>query len=210
MNLHLGNWVGPLLPTPGIQFQVYAYDKIAQAVPVVLVIAVATLLSGQELGSLYLRRGNLRQGLTFGFIAYMAFAVVFVVIAAGQAGAAATSGLTASGIRLDVLTASIPWILVFCFANALMEELWYRGLCLGRLATLTGPAGAVLVTALVFGSSHLGATYISPTEMVIFPTIVFLLGLVNAAVMVKTHSIWGSVLFHAGYDLMVVIPILAQ
>jgi len=34
-------------------------------------------------------------------------------------------------------------------------------------------------------------------------------GVVNAHVMLKTDSIWGSVLFHAGYDLLVILPILA-
>jgi hypothetical protein len=29
---------------------------------------------------------------------------------------------------------------------------------------------------------------------------------VNARQMLKTDSIWGSVLFHAGYDLIVIIP----
>ena len=38
--------------------------------------------------------------------------------------------------------------------------------------------------------------------------VVLILGLVNAWVMLKTESIWGSVLFHAGYDLMVIIPVL--
>jgi membrane protease YdiL (CAAX protease family) len=33
---------------------------------------------------------------------------------------------------------------------------------------------------------------------------------VNAYVMLKTDSIWGSVLFHAGYDLLVIIPVLVS
>jgi membrane protease YdiL (CAAX protease family) len=46
--------------------------------------------------------------------------------------------------------------------------------------------------------------------MFIFPVIVIALGLVNAYVMLKTDSIWGSVLFHAGYDLLVIIPVLVS
>ena len=118
--------------------------------------------------------------------------------------------MTATGISLDILLAAIPWILIFCFANAMMEELWFRGVSLGKLRPLLGTAGSILVTALVFGSMHLGVTYITPIERFIFPLITFALGLVNGYVMLKTDSIWGSVLFHAGYDLIVIIPILAS
>jgi membrane protease YdiL (CAAX protease family) len=56
----------------------------------------------------------------------------------------------------------------------------------------------------------LGATYVTPTQAVMFAAIVFALGLVNGFVMLKTDSIWGSVLFHAGYDLLVILPVLAS
>ena len=91
-----------------------------------------------------------------------------------------------------------------------MEELWFRGLFLGKLSPFLGATAAALVTALVFGMTHLGATYVTPAERFIFPTIVFALGLVNGYVMLKTDSLWGSVLFHAGYDLLVIIPILVS
>jgi membrane protease YdiL (CAAX protease family) len=116
----------------------------------------------------------------------------------------------ASGVGLDVLIAGIPWILIFCLTNGFMEELWFRGVSLGKLTPVLGPALSVLVTALVFGSTHLGADYVNLSERLIFFGIVFLLGLVNGTVMLKTRSIWGSTLFHAGYDLLVIIPILAS
>jgi hypothetical protein len=34
--------------------------------------------------------------------------------------------------------------------------------------------------------------------------------LVNGWLMLKTDSMWGSVLFHAGYDLLVIIPVLSS
>ena len=54
------------------------------------------------------------------------------------------------------------------------------------------------------------AREIEPIQMIIFAIIVFALGLVNGFAMLKTDSIWGSVLFHAGYDLLVIIPILVS
>jgi membrane protease YdiL (CAAX protease family) len=91
-----------------------------------------------------------------------------------------------------------------------MEELWFRGVSLGKLTPVLGWTSSIIVTALVFGSTHAAATYITPLQMLLFACIVIGLGLVNAYVMLKTDSIWGSVFFHAGYDLLVIIPILAS
>jgi membrane protease YdiL (CAAX protease family) len=45
--------------------------------------------------------------------------------------------------------------------------------------------------------------------MIFFVTISSVFGLINGYAMLKTDSIWGSVLFHAGYDLLVILPVLA-
>lgn len=175
--------------------------------------AAIVLLSpwaGDDLGSLFLRRGNLRQGLTFGFTSFAIFAIIFVVIVGVQADAPTTQGLFASGVRPSVVLAAVPWILLFGFGNAFMEELWFRGVSLRKLTPLLGSTASIVVTALVFGISHSAATYITSVEMIIFPVIVMTLGLVNAYVTLKTGSIWGSVLFHAGYDLFVILPILVS
>jgi membrane protease YdiL (CAAX protease family) len=46
--------------------------------------------------------------------------------------------------------------------------------------------------------------------MIPFFIIVIALGLVNAYIMLKTDSLWGSLFFHAGYDLLVIIPLLVE
>jgi membrane protease YdiL (CAAX protease family) len=99
---------------------------------------------------------------------------------------------------------------MFCFVNSFMEELWFRGVSLRKLSPILGATASIVVTALVFGSTHAAATYITPIQMLLFSVIVIALGLVNAYMMLKTDSIWGSVFFHAGYDLLVILPILAS
>ena len=210
LNLYLGNWLSHYLPMAGSEAQSIAIDKLSQCIPIVLSIILLTRLSGDNLGSIYLKKGNLQQGLKFGFISFGIFTAIFVVIAILQSHAPSSEGMMASGVSLNIIVSSIPWILVFIFANALMEELWFRGIFLGKLSPLLGSTASVFVTALVFAIPHMGATYIAPIEMFIFPIIVFALGLVNGFVMLKTDSIWGSVLFHAGYDLIVIIPILVS
>ncbi len=210
INLSLGNFLEPILRIRGEDMRFFAIDKLSQAIPIVLAIILLTLWSGDDLGSLFLKKGNLRLGLKFGLISYAIFAVLFTVIVIFQAKGPASQGLFASGIDPDTIVSSIPWILMFCFVNSFMEELWFRGVSLGKLTVVMGKAASIIVTAMVFGVSHLAATYITPVQMLLFSVIVIGLGLVNAYMMLKTDSIWGSVLFHAGYDLLVVIPILAS
>jgi membrane protease YdiL (CAAX protease family) len=207
-NAYLGNWLARLLPLSISTAQEIAIDKLSQAIPIVLAIILVTWLSGNNLGSIFLKKGDLRWGLRFGFISFGVFAVIFAVIAVLQSSAPSSTGLTATGVGLDTIISAIPWILIFVFANAFMEELWFRGISLGKLRPFLGVAGSVFLTALVFGATHLGATYVTTAQMILFSVITFLLGLVNGCVMFKTNSIWGSVLFHAGYDLLVIIPVL--
>lgn len=210
INLSLGNFLGSMLHVTGSDMRANAIDKLSQAIPIVLTIILLTLWQGDDLGSLFLKRGNLRLGLKFGLISFAIFAVIFIVIVMLQANAPKTQGLFASGISVKTIVSSIPWILMFCFVNSFMEELWFRGVSLRKLTPVLGWTFSIIVTALVFGSTHAAATYITPIQMLLFSVIVISLGLVNAYIMLKTDSIWGSVFFHAGYDLLVIIPLLAS
>jgi membrane protease YdiL (CAAX protease family) len=210
VNLSLGNFLGPMLHLHVEDMRFLAIDKLAQAIPIVLTIILLTLWSGDDLGSLFLKKGNLHQGLQFGLISFGVFVIIFIVIVVVQANAPRTQGLFASGISVNTILNSIPWILMFCFVNSFMEELWFRGVSLRKLSPILGATASIVVTALVFGSTHAAATYITPIQMLLFSVIVIALGLVNAYMMLKTDSIWGSVFFHAGYDLLVILPILAS
>jgi len=210
VNLSLGNFLGPIFHLSGEDMRFLAFDKLSQAIPIVLTIILLTLWSGDDLGSLFLKKGNLRQGLKFGLISFAIFAVIFIVIVVVQANGPKTQGLFASGISVNTVVSAIPWILMFCFVNSFMEELWFRGVSLGKLTPVLGRSASIIVTALVFGSTHAAATYITPIQMLLFAVIVIGLGLVNAYMMLKTDSIWGSVFFHAGYDLLVILPLLAE
>jgi membrane protease YdiL (CAAX protease family) len=210
LNWYCGNWLAGLLPRAVSTAQELAVDKLAQAIPVVFSILLLMRLSGHDLGSLFLKKGNLRWGLRFGLISFGVWAAIFAVIAVLQASAPPGQGLFATGVPLATIVAAVPWIVVWAFTNSLMEELWFRGVFLRKLTPVLGAAATVLVTALVFALPHFGATYIAPVERVIFAIIVFGLGLVNGSVMLKTDSIWGSVLFHAGYDLLIIIPVLVS
>jgi hypothetical protein len=125
-----------------------------------------------------------------------------------QANSDISAGLLAGGLLPEEIFAALPWILTFAFANAIMEEVWFRGLLFAPLAQALGSRAAILLTALVFALAHAGAAYIVGLERIIFPLIVFGLGVLGAHIMHKTRSLLGPILFHAGYDLLVIIPVL--
>lgn len=63
------------------------------------------------------------------------------------------------GSSCAILRAGRKWF-AFSLINAFMEEIWFRGLFLRRLEPALGAAGALLLTTLAFGTSHLFATYV--------------------------------------------------
>jgi len=147
------------------------------------------------MGSLYVRKGNLKWSLTLGFLALANLLATSLVVAAS------------TGRDLSVVAASLPWWSAFALMNAFMEEVWYRGLFLERVRPHIGAAGAVWLTSLLFASSHLFVTYVGPSEALIFGAITFTLGCAWALLMQKTNTIWGSVVFHMAADLYWLIVI---
>ena len=173
-----------------------ALDKLSQFIHVVLPIVVLTLLAKQNLKSIFISAGDLRRGLKFGLVSFAVCVIISTII------------LQASGDYLAKLKTSLPWLILFVFANASMEELWFRGIFLKRLEPFIGIRMTVIVTSIAFGASHISATYAFPGGGLVFGVVVFVLGVIGAYSMFRTESILGAVLFHAGYDLLILVPIL--
>jgi hypothetical protein len=168
--------------------QYIAFAKTIEAVIVVSVILILVTLWGADMGSLYLKKGRLGLGLFVGVCLLTINAAIGIITGAtlGQAG--------------DVLIARLPWALLFSLANGFMEELWFRGLFLRRLAGLIGMIGSIVITSIIFTVAHAAATYMNPVEALLFQLVIFPMALLFAYLMHKTDSIWGSVLYHAGSD----------
>lgn len=178
------------------QLQEIAIDKASQFLHIVPVILLMTLLARKDLGSIFLQTGQLKQGLTFGMISFISFAVLSYLINRGNAD------------FLQLVFKNIPWLLLFVLANSIMEEFWFRAIFLKPFDTLVGRTAAIFITALVFGLSHINATYEFPGGGVVFGIVVFTLGAIGAYAMLKDQSLIGPVLFHAGYDLLIILPVI--
>jgi membrane protease YdiL (CAAX protease family) len=179
--------------SPGIAIA-KSYEMVMIVVPILLL----TRLSGADLGSLYLRRGNLRWGLSIGVLVLFNFAAsAFLFFAARYSSA-------------DSLGAAVLWGLIFSFANGFMEELWMRGVFLKRLEPLLGLVGAVLLTSIVFSSAHVGAVYVTPVAIPFMLAYTLTLGIACGYLIMKTGSLWGATFIHAAADLFLFIAMLAS
>ena len=173
-----------------------AVAKFLQALLIVIGILAVARLCGENLASLYIRKGRLVLGLSVGLITAAALLVLSMLQPSIRAlGTAKLASLS-------------PWILLFVVSNAFMEELLFRGLFIGRYEPLIGKWLAIFSTALAFTLAHMQVTY-APNLWV------FLLVLLGFAIawgwlMHKTESLWGSVLFHAGADLLIILPIFTK
>jgi membrane protease YdiL (CAAX protease family) len=171
-----------------------AVAKFLQTLLIVIGILAVARFSGEDLASLYIRKGRLKLGLSVGLIAATALLVLSM-----------HAPVTPGAGRLVSLA---PWILLFVLSNGFMEELLFRGLFLGRYEPLIGKWMAILSTAWAFTLAHVQVTY---TKNLWFFLLVLLgLSIAWGWLMQKTESLWGSALFHAGADLLVILPIFSS
>jgi membrane protease YdiL (CAAX protease family) len=167
-----------------------ALDKLFEATAIAGTLVALTLVAGIDLGAVFLQPGKLGLGLTIGGLGFVAFAVV------------AFLQLRSFHLGWKTLASLAPWILVFCFSNALMEELWFRGMFLKPFEPVLGAVASLILTSIAFTGSHIGATYLSRAEKVRFLAILFPLALAWGYTTQFTGSLIGSTLFHAGADLL--------
>ena len=165
-----------------------AIAKVYEMLLVVLPVLALTKLSGADLGSIFLKRGNLKWSLSIGGLVLFNFA---------------SSAFLFFGTRfssMDRIGAALLWGLVFSFANSFMEELWLRGIFLKRFKPVLGPGGSVLLTSVVFALMHCGVTYLTPVAVPFIVAYALTMGLACGYLMMKTDNIWGAVLIHAAAD----------
>jgi len=167
---------------------------------VVIPIVLLTKASGQSMLSIYLTKGKLRLGLVIGAATFLFFLLTSVP--------ASTLLYGGRNLTFGSIIFWAPWILVFVFSNGLKEELQFRGFFLRKYESFLGTDLSNFLQTIIFTLPHLGETY-SPV-LLVFLVIVFLLGLAFGAVIQKTNSLLGSILFHAGTDIPVILGIFSN
>ena len=192
-----GRWY---LLIPGLSLstvQGISIAKVAEVLPIILTILVGTWLVERDFTPIFLRGGNLKKTFKFGLLVSPVALIPFVAL----------GGLSLS-IGLDMIVVWIPWLCVFSFSNAFMEELMIRGLFLKKYNSMFGKNTSLLLTSVIFALLHQAIIeYTDPITFSIFLGITFLLGLSWGFVMQKSDSIWGAVLAHAVADILFLITV---
>jgi len=176
-----------------------ALDKLDNSVIIIVTILLLTRLNGNNLASLYLKKGDLKKGLTIGIIAFL-ISVLGSVYVANLFGA--------QNLTLERIYPWLPWILIFICSNALNEELLFRGLLLGKVQPIMGRFCSNLVLAIPFVLHHTGVTY--TTDTLLFLAYLLPLSLAWGYITQKTDSLLGAFLFHAGTDIPVILVIFSR
>lgn len=177
----------------------WALPKLNECIVIVSVIILFTKMSGSSLGSIYIQKGNLKLGLIVGLIA-------FSLAAAGSIPMA--SLFNARDLSFARILPWIPWLLIYVLANGAMEELLFRGLFLRKLEPFFGKILSNFMIAFVFTAIHGAVNY--TVDQYLFLAILFPLALTWGYIMQKTDSVWGSMLFHAGMDIPIMLGIFSN
>jgi len=177
----------------------WAWQKLNEAFIVVASVVGCSLAFGNDLGAIFIQKGKLKLGLTIGGIA-------FVLAVIGSFPMA--SLFDAQNLTFQLVAPWIPWILIFVFANATMEELLFRGLFLCKLEPFFGKFLSNLLVAIVFTLMHGAVTY--TVDQYLFLAILFPLALLWGYIMQKTDALWASILFHAGMDIPIILGIFSN
>jgi uncharacterized protein len=182
LDYYFGGWA---LSLTGLDIKTPAgivMDKLESTFLIVVPIILLTKLSGENMGSIYLQKGKLRQGLVIGLLVFIVIALISIPWAKWQ--------YQTGDLSLQRVIPWIPYILLFVLANGINEELLFRGLFLRKLEPLIGAFPANLCMAIPFTMLHIGVDYSQNVLMLL--AFLLPLGLVLGYVMQKTNSILGS------------------
>jgi membrane protease YdiL (CAAX protease family) len=197
---HFSQWAARALKVDPDSTVGYAIDKLESTLLLVGMILILNRLSGANLASLYLKAGRVKLWLVIGLGTFLFFS--------GSSVWMAETLFKGRNLSWERILPWIPWVLLFVLANGLNEELLFRGLFLQKFEPFLGAWVSNLLITMIFVVWHLGADYTS--DMLIFGGILFVLTLLWGLVMQKTDSIWGSVLFHAGADIPIMLGIFSS
>jgi membrane protease YdiL (CAAX protease family) len=159
---------------------------------------VLTKLSGADLGSIFLKRGNLWLGLGIGGLVFVFLCTASFMFAAQRF------------TSMDALAAAVVWGVVFSLANGFMEELWLRGIFLKRFEPYLGINASVWLASIIFALMHGFAFYFMPAALPFYVLNTLALGLACGYLMMKSENIWGATLIHAASDFFLFVALLAN
>ncbi|HMK45545.1 MAG TPA: CPBP family intramembrane glutamic endopeptidase [Methanocella sp.] len=112
--------------------------------------------------------------------------------------------------RLLQLTISV---IVFGILSGVVEEFWFRGLMMSRIMNIIGESQGNIIQAVVFGAFEAMIFYTITGEITLLPAI-FIIGAMTGyywgRATLKSGSLLSSALIHAGFYMLITLPILVS
>jgi membrane protease YdiL (CAAX protease family) len=196
--LSLSQWIYPIFGMVEKSPAGWAIDKLESSLLGIVVVLIINRLAGQSLDSLYIRRGNLKLGLSVGIAAFIVMTVAVIPVT--------EMFFKGENLTWARILSWTPWVLIFVLANASNEELVFRGLFIGKMEPFLRKFATNIVTTIPFVLAHAFTSY--STDTIIFLALQLLpFSLAWCWLMQKSNSIWGSILFHAAMDIPIVVGI---
>jgi len=181
----------------GTTIENIVFNMLISTLIIVVPIILLTKISKNDISSLFLQKGNIRLGLIIGLVTFSIFLLTALPTAVYLFGG--------QNISFDRLIYLLPWILIFIFLNGIREEILFRGLFLKKYDYFLGVDTSNVLQAIIFSLAHLSAQF--TLFEFIYLILTFFLGLAFGAIIQKTDSLLGAILFHAGADIPVIIAV---
>jgi membrane protease YdiL (CAAX protease family) len=176
-----------------------AIAKFAEVLPIVVSVIALGFFVGDNFSTMKMREGNVSLSIRLGIYAIPLSYLAYIL----------WGGTIIISPGLEFLTV-IPWMILFAFSNAFMEELIFRGVFLDKLGSLLGERLALVQTSLIFALFHVSILQTTGTEIIVgYTAFIMILGLAWGYIVQKSDSIWGAVLAHIVADILVVSLILS-
>lgn len=174
-----------------------AYTMVISTLLVSAPVILGWLISSQKLSALFIQGSEKMWGIVVGIVGLLLFGGFGVIQSLNQ------------GLTVKVIGAALPLALVFSLSNSFREELVYRAVFLKGFQTTIGVAASILVTTLAFTLAHIDVSY-TPASQIVFVIVLVIIGVVGSLIMMKTGSLIGSVIFHTGADVLLIMGMLSS
>ena len=175
----------------------FALTMVISTVLVAVPVLIGWRMTGRAMGDIYLQRSKKMWGILVGLGGLLGLGGLGVLQAWSE------------GLALNVILAALPMALLFSLANGFREELVYRAVFLNGFQANIGTLAAITVTTVVFVLAHMDVSY-TPANLLVFATVLVVIGIVGSWIMLKTGSLLGAVLFHAGADVLLLMGLLSS
>ena len=116
-----------------------------------------------------------------------------------------------NAIGLDRFGLAIAAVLAFGILGGVFEELLFRGLLLGRAVPILGESNGNIYQAIVFGAFEAVMFYMITSmafNVVFIILISFITGFYWGRSTLRTKSLWSPMLIHAGFYVLILLPML--